>query len=490
MMNSPHTTSEKSDLGRIGRSTSTMFTFRLLSQGVTFITLVVLAQALGPHDYGQYSYILGFLVFFTLVVSFGINEIVIRDASASPAERLGFLSSGLFLKVVFTSLATIMAGAGFFIIDLPLELRGYALLSCLMLITSYSFHSFRTYLEIPFQIDYRMELPSAIFLVVRTLFLIFIIVGLHQGVTIGYAIITGLVSETAGLLLLIFLARRRDYLPRPSWDREKFTYIIKQSWPVAIAGTFIMVYTKIDILFLQWLRNSTEVGYYAVSMRLVDALAIVPTVFMTAALPLFSRSFREDVGLFFRRVRLSFRLLLAVILPIVGVIAFYSVEVIRLLYGEDYAPSAAALQILIFAEIFVYGGLVFDNSLVACGKQRFTGLLAALMALSNIILNLIFIPQYGIAGAAWATVVSYGLGLTIAVFIPTIRGQSLSFWREFFIPLAIAIGLGGIAKALHFPLAAACLLTAGGFYSALHFTGILRIAHVRQMVKIITNRQE
>jgi len=394
-----------------------MFLLRILGQGVTFITLIVLAKGLGPESFGQYAFIFGYLIFFTLIISFGINEIIIREISARRGDRDSILRTGMALKGLFSIIAIFLSIIGLSFIKTTPEVRIWGAVACLTLLTSFSFHSYRTILEVSFQADFRMEGPSFILLIARILFLIGLLGALSRGISLG-----------------------------PSWNGQIARYILSQGWPIAVAGIFVMVYTKINILFLQAFRGSEAVGFFAVSMRMVDALAIVPTVFMVAALPVFSRSYRINQERFNLWVKISFRLILAIILPITVITTLYAADIIEFFYGAEYAPSAKVLSIIIWAEIFVFGGLILDGTLVASNRQRMMTVLAASMAAASILLNSWWIPLYGIIGAAWATAVSYALGLIITLFLSKIRDIGVAFWREFPLPLGIAILVGISAK--------------------------------------------
>lgn len=467
-----------------------MLLIRILSQGLTFLILIILAQSLGPEIYGQWAFIFGYLVFFTLLISFGINEIIVREISARPEERDGYLRAGMLLKGLFSLIAIILAVGILFALRIPGEVRMWGAIASLTLLTSFAFHSYRTILEVPFQADFRMEGPSFILLISRAIFLALLLLWMKKGITLGVAIVAQVGSEGIGMLLFVYLALRFGYPLKPKWDLPRFRHILSQSWPIAVSGAFVMIYTKADVLLLQALRGSQEVGFFAVSKRLVDALAIIPTVFMAAALPLFSHFFQHNVDQFQRWIKVSFRLLLALILPVCALTVFYAADIIRLFYGSEYAPSASALAILIWAEVFVYGGLIFDGALVASGRQRYGTLLAAGMAIFNLLINVWGIPRYGFVAAAWASAISYSLGLVLSVLIPPIRNIGTAFWRELFVPLCIAVGLAFCARWLNFSLGLAIAWEVAAFYAGLILTGELKLKDLERLRDLMFTRAE
>jgi len=91
-------------------------------------------------------------------------------------------------------------------------------------------------------------------------------------------------------------------------------------------------------------------------------------------------------------------------------------ELIHVLAGEKYNAAATVLPMVCTA-MMVYG----TTHIIGAGfyLQRRTGLLAAITAASALCkgaLNVVLIPKYGIQGAAWATIASFG-AMTIAIAI-------------------------------------------------------------------------
>ena len=107
-------------------------------------------------------------------------------------------------------------------------------------------------------------------------------------------------------------------------------------------------------------------------------------------------------------------------------------------------PSAPALAILIFSEIFVFYSLVHYEIAISVNKQRYFLLFTALAALVNVALNLVLIPRYGIIGASIATFFSYILsaGLIIGSLIPSMKIYNMAGCRVMIRPLIASVIMG------------------------------------------------
>jgi O-antigen/teichoic acid export membrane protein len=81
--------------------------------------------------------------------------------------------------------------------------------------------------------------------------------------------------------------------------------------------------------------------------------------------------------------------------------------VIRLLFGDAFAPAGGILVIHIWSGFNVALGLVWSRWIVLENQPRIQLAVQTLGALVNIGLNLLLIPRLGVIGAAWATLGSY-----------------------------------------------------------------------------------
>lgn len=80
--------------------------------------------------------------------------------------------------------------------------------------------------------------------------------------------------------------------------------------------------------------------------------------------------------------------------------------IMNFLYGEEFNNGIIALQILIWTVVVIAVRCTYEQSFLACdrGKRYLAGVMVG--ASTNIILNLILIPYFGLKGAAIATVIS------------------------------------------------------------------------------------
>jgi O-antigen/teichoic acid export membrane protein len=172
-----------------------------------------------------------------------------------------------------------------------------------------------------------------------------------------------------------------------------------------IACFFAFLVLKFDMLMIQHILGEEPTGHYAVAVTLIDLIYMIPVVIGTVLFPKLTAIEDET-----RRLRVFAIALLATLagVCVISLAAYALVDrFIVLLYGEAFFQSAVPFKILLLANSFMSACTLSMNYLASCGMPLITIFSYGLGFAINFYLNLRWIPTYGIAGAAWASVISY-----------------------------------------------------------------------------------
>ena len=238
----------------------------------------------------------------------------------------------------------------------------------------------------------------------------------------------GIVAFAATQLLsaavaLAMAARAVFGLARPirGWDVALRRRFVREVLPLGLAIVASLIYFKIDIPMLRWMRGDSETGRYAASFRLLEMLAVVPAIAMSATFPALSRDIVNNPA----RARQVHRMALATLgglgLLIALVFGFAADWIVLLLYGPEFAGSAPVLRVLGVSISLMFVNYLETHMLVALGLVRWQMSVAMTLCLVNVGLNLCWIPEFGAVGAAWATACTE-LALLAAVMPAVHRG--------------------------------------------------------------------
>lgn len=197
----------------------------------------------------------------------------------------------------------------------------------------------------------------------------------------------------------------------------KAKVLMEKALPLVGASFFGFIYYKIDIVLLGILSSSEQVGFYTASYRIIEASFLIPIVITNALYPRLSLLWADDYKGFarvFRRTILA--LTLVSLLAGAGIIAL-SQQIIDILFGWEFLPSAGILCLLAGVLFMVYPGYMLIYSLVIMGRQRGYFYISLSAAVINILLNFFFIPIWQAKGAAAATIVTEAMVTGIASLI-------------------------------------------------------------------------
>ena len=175
--------------------------------------------------------------------------------------------------------------------------------------------------------------------------------------------------------------------------------------PLGLSNLFILLFLRTDSVMIEAFVGEVATAQYALAFRILEALVIVPSIFVTVLLPRLSILSKTDLSMFHR---ISWRTTLGMFF----VATFLSAAVwagaptiIRLI--DDSAvmlPSVPLLQVLIWSFPLSATNFLLSTTLTAADKQKSMAIILGIAAVLNIVLNLWSIPVYGATGAAYATI--------------------------------------------------------------------------------------
>jgi len=205
--------------------------------------------------------------------------------------------------------------------------------------------------------------------------------------------------------------------------------IMKKMWPIAISIVFNVVYLKGDTLLLSIFRTQAEVGIYGAAYRVIDILSQTAMMIMGVMLPLlafnWSRNLKNEFKKYFQ---MSFDTMMLLAVPMmVGTIVLAN-KIVLFIFEKEFIASVLPLQILSLAVFGLYLGAVFGHTAVAINKQKQTMWIYISDAIITLVGYLIFIPMYGMYGAAGMTVFSeLYAGILLFFTVRYYTGETLQF---------------------------------------------------------------
>src|SRR3989344_5459950 len=202
----------------------------------------------------------------------------------------------------------------------------------------------------------------------------------------------------------------------------------------------------IDTIILTYYVSLTEVGIYNVVLPSALVFVFLSKAISSVLFPLSTELWtRNKTSTLSHGLNLIHKYIFILILPVLVALAVYSKFLIITFFGSEYSSGSLALQILIVGVGFYVAASTSINVISGIGKPKAVTIIILSVAALNTILNLIFIPLYGINGAAATTTLSYLLMLIWSTIMAAKYVKSRLPFKEWLLMLFPGAGfLGGL----------------------------------------------
>lgn len=431
------------------------------------VIIIYAARVLGAAEYGIFSYALTLAALLTIFTDFGVSSIVSREVAKSKGTGAGLrvFSTAFFIKSAFLLVAALFIVFGGPFVTNITEAKSLFPIIALILI----FDSLREFgLAFSRAIE-RMELEAGLYLLTNLFVVVAGIAFLYlaptaKSLSVSYALGTG-----AGMVATFLVLRPHFKNILSNFTGALVKPILASGFPFAIAGVLGGLMINTDLIIIGFFRSAEELGFYGVAIRLVQFLYLFPTLLSGSTFPAFARLAVRDNEKMRALLERTLTLTLLVAFPIAVGGLIVAPEIIEFLFGKGYLAAIPALRILMLTLATTFPIALLGNAVFAYDKQKLLVAYAAIGGVANVILDLLFIPPFGILGSAWATLISQILA---GAYLWRAAKRINAFEVLSRLPRVLwgTIGMGAVTFLLH-RLGANLLLTIGA--SAAVYAGLL-----------------
>jgi O-antigen/teichoic acid export membrane protein len=384
---------------RVIKNTIYIFAGRASNAFFLFLLTLVVSRQLGPALFGVFSFLTTVVVSANGFSSLGLDVWMVREVTKTPSQGKLYLSNILGLKIG-TSLVTIVLV--FFVFqatDLPqATLNLLWILSVSLLFNTVSqtlWHYGNCFKEF----IYHSSLWASSN-IIKSLLGVALVLFYHELEPLIWGIV---VAEAISLILSFCVIRHRFGSFVPEFQFAVWKDFMARSAPIAMGMIFSILYLRLDIVMLQLMTEEKVVGFYSAAYKLFELAVILPYSFMLVLFPTFVEEYHSDRSQFKGRFKKALTVYSLIGGGIALVLWFFSHQIITLIYGGIFSPSVAILNIISWAIFLFFVNFLLSSTLITSGRELVNTWDLVVATVLNIILNLMWIPEYGAIGAAWAT---------------------------------------------------------------------------------------
>jgi len=398
-----------SGASKILKNFSTMTGVKVASDVFTFAFFVVLSRTFGQDGIGQYSFGMAVTGFFAVFADFGLYNLNIKEASRKDGSLRDDFGAALILRVGYTLLG--LAGLVIVVQFLPLSEQGRTIV---LLLGVYQFAYRLTYgFSSLFVAKERMGVVAGLEFVLRVVTSIAgVCIALWGG---SLVLAVGVLPAVAVIEVFVAFALAVRHFGAPNlrvgW---RFTLdTAKRAAPYGLSGILFQLQSRVDVFLIGILLSEAAVGVYNAAYRVVFMLSFLTYYAGVAIFPAASRLYAESREQLGQLYATSLRIFVLLGVPAAVGIALVASELVPLIFGEGFEETVVVLRLL--ALLVLLSGLknLLSFFLMACDGQAKRVKNQWIAAVTNIALNLVLIPIWGVVGAALSVIFAEALLATL-----------------------------------------------------------------------------
>lgn len=367
--------------------------------GITLITTGILTRKLGVNGYGNFVLIGSLFVFLDAMADFGTKTIGVREVSKEEDKEV--VNHIFNLRLVMAAAAFMMGMLLTWTWKGLAGVRWEATVAMLMIFLT----SIAGFWEIIFQSKLRMDLKVIMDMCFPVAFLVWLLFWRGE-INLLLIFSAYLLARLISLAVGFNLVREVWKGKLSKFDMSRMKDLWKNTWPM---GVFLLMYATydraIDSLLIQNFFGAAQVAWYGLAYKIYGVLIQPAYFYVNSIFPMMSGKLINKKELFWKSAGL---MVAGSAMLIIGVY-WTAPLMVSILAGAQFGPSVIVLRILILAAIFSYMGHLVGFTLISQGGQKQMLKVGAVGLVSNLVLNLIFIPKYGMMAGAWVTVITEGL---------------------------------------------------------------------------------
>lgn len=385
---------------------------RVLPGMVNFLTIPIYTRLLSPAEYGAYVLVVAAAGFGNVVLFDWVRQSLLRYLPAHLSNVQSFLGNILAVFLVcagvFGGLFAILAPFVFSTVPKTLVLVGIVL----MLTTAW--------FELNLELARSLLKPLVFGVMLGVRAFVALAVGVALVRVFGLSTLAPLIGLILGMLLATLSWGRSQWKGvRLRFDSTTLREMLRYGLPLTISLLFTFVIGLSDRFLISYYLGVDQAGAYAATYDFVQqTVAYVMSSISMAVYPLVIRSVESEGQEFAtQQAQRALSLLVAASIPIVAVLLLFSRGIARIFLGKEFQEAATVLIPWLAVSMFISGvrAYYYDMAFQISRKTTWHAATLGVAALVNVLLNVWWLPRYGVVAAGYATLASLFVALLCSI---------------------------------------------------------------------------
>lgn len=377
------------------------------AKGVQFLLLPYFTNVLTTGQYGVIDLVVTFVGLMVPIVTLELSDSVLRFGLSEETNKTDLIQCSTIILAFAALLSIILSPLLYFY----KSIREYSPYVVLMIVLQSIRVNSSLYVKSQNRVSvYSMD--SALTAFVTAILDIYFISILKIGLQ-GY-FLAELIGTCVSITFLFFVGGiYRNFKLNQPLDKVLLKRMLSYSIPLMFNAISWWIASFSDRAMLNLFFSESEVGIYSVAAKIPAIITTLLSVFTQAWIMSAVREYEKERNpIFFERV---YKIYSAFLFLSVAALSLVIRPIMKIYVGQDFFKAWYYIPLLLFGTVFL-GISNYYGAIYAAAKANLLEIKSTIIcAVSNIIMNLIFIPHYSILGAVYATALSYVIVVIVRI---------------------------------------------------------------------------
>src|SRR3989338_811188 len=414
------------------------FALQIFENGRSLLLIPVIAKTMGASGYGMWIQVKIGIAFFCPFLLLGMGGGITRFMPGSSKKEIsngmrssvmsGLLTgaalaiSVILLQRLLQQYVSVIPDSGFFI-------KGLALLCIAEPLNSLYIEYFRAFRRMRSLLT--LSVLDAIFEFAPVFWFA------YNGFGIGMVIFSFACGRLIMAAFKSFFVFRQ--VGAGSFDMEILKRYIKFGFPIAWAYSFFYVANYADRYLIGFFYSTKEVGIYSLAYSIGYAAILISSPLDRILVPTITEHWNKgstaDASSHFNSI---LRHALMLVIPVIVFLSVAGEEIVRMLSTQEFFSSVYIIPVMLVTFLIFEVGVFYQRMVMLTHPSNVIMKVYGLIAVISVVLNIVLIPAFSIAGAAVSLLVTYGVFCAMFYNIAKKDNIALGFNWPLFLKCAIA----------------------------------------------------
>ncbi len=380
-----------------------VFSAIIINRVFGFVLSLFVINFLTKSEFGSIAYAYNIISFITPFAGFGIFQSLnrygaIQDSQTKKQQLFKFVFyRGIIASIVLVLLIIVLAPL--LVKTLP-NSYNYLLQISVLIINLFILEMVKIYYRI-YNINKLfayIEISQSVVLLVSGLLLTYFLGGT------GYV----LALVFSPLVVAVYIIVKNKMLlniTNPNYSKSLKKSIWSYGIYTSMGGLVSQLIFSVDILTIGFIiKNPDSVALYKAASLIPMALLFIPSGVMKTDLIKITQQYKNKI--FLKKYAANYIKLFSIISIALLIILHFSTPIILSFFGEQYSEIGPLITVFAIGLVgaFIFR-IPFGNIITAVGWAKTNTLISCVVLVLDVLLNIYFVDEYGIIGAAYSTTI-------------------------------------------------------------------------------------